>query len=184
MILTVALILFQLALNWNLGEEIRNSIAEIKDFANFLKSLDPYRSPIVAHNGPYSVPDLYERLLGDSNFDGPSFQSHLKPVFNTTLQWVQQSAAARHKWLVTNDEQKPARDGVKPDSADPEHDEIRQNVLWANIMAGGSGVEYFFGPCMEISRVKVHLTNSKIPNTSPTLIAFYNPQGMAFQIVI
>jgi hypothetical protein len=39
----------------------------------------------------------------------------------------------------------PASTGVKPDSSDPQHHEIRQNVLWANIMAGGSGVEYYFG---------------------------------------
>jgi hypothetical protein len=34
---------------------------------------------------------------------------------------------------------------VRPDRNDPAHDEIRTNVLWANIMAGGAGVEYYFG---------------------------------------
>lgn len=34
---------------------------------------------------------------------------------------------------------------MKPDSSDPQHNDIRKYVLWANIMAGGAGVEYYFG---------------------------------------
>lgn len=38
-----------------------------------------------------------------------------------------------------------AQTGVLPDSVDLSHDAIRTNVLYANIMAGGAGVEYYFG---------------------------------------
>lgn len=58
---------------------------------------------------------------------------------------MQQSAALRRKWVVSNDEQNPANDVVLPDRVDPNHDIIRINSLWGNIMAGGAGVEYYFG---------------------------------------
>jgi hypothetical protein len=60
------------------------------------------------------------------------------------LKWVQQSAIAGHKWVVSFDEQGPADVGVAPDSVDPSHDSIRKSVLWANLLAGGAGVEYYF----------------------------------------
>lgn len=32
-----------------------------------------------------------------------------------------------------------------PDEDDPDHDLIRGDILWATFMAGGAGVEYYFG---------------------------------------
>jgi hypothetical protein len=32
-----------------------------------------------------------------------------------------------------------------PDADDPEHDTIRKEALWGNLMAGGAGVEWYFG---------------------------------------
>jgi hypothetical protein len=32
-----------------------------------------------------------------------------------------------------------------PDAVDPDHDTIRQQVLWGAYMAGGAGVEWYFG---------------------------------------
>lgn len=72
-------------------------------------------------------------------------------MFSNTLRWVQQSAALRKKWIVSNDEQNSANDGVLPDRVDPNHDVIRINSLWGNIMAGGAGVEYYFGYAWEES---------------------------------
>jgi hypothetical protein len=34
---------------------------------------------------------------------------------------------------------------VKPDADDPEHFEVRWQSLWGNLMAGGAGVEWYFG---------------------------------------
>jgi len=66
-------------------------------------------------------------------------------VFGDTLEWRDESEAAGRKWVVANDEQGGANSGVVPDANDPSHDVIRKNVLWGNIMAGGAGVEYYFG---------------------------------------
>lgn len=43
------------------------------------------------------------------------------------------------------DEIGPADIGAKPDADDPRHDEVRGPALWGNLMAGGGGVEWYFG---------------------------------------
>jgi hypothetical protein len=89
----------------------------------------------------------YTPLLGLNTFDGASLKvTSQNLVFNETLEWVQKSANSGRKWVVaTADEQGPVRNGVVPDSIDSTHDEIRKNVLWGTIMAGGAGVEYYYG---------------------------------------
>jgi hypothetical protein len=97
----------------------------------------------VLHTRPGTKDADYGPLLGLNTFDGASVQiSHPFKVFNETLQWVQNSANSGHKWVVANDEQGPAKVGVEPDAIDSTHHEICKEVLWGNIMAGGSGVEY------------------------------------------
>ena len=89
---------------------------------------------------------VYTPLLGYSTFDGASLQIGNKAdVFDKTLEWVQASSAAGRKWVVANDEQGDHKTGVVPDENDPAHDVVRKNVLWGNLMAGGAGVEYYFG---------------------------------------
>lgn len=53
--------------------------------------------------------------------------------------------AAGRPWFVCQDEIGPANTGVKPDADDPEHNEARRHALWGNLMAGGAGVEWYFG---------------------------------------
>jgi len=134
-----------LALHWNLGEENTNSIAQLESFANFFKELDPYDHPIVVHTFPGQKETVYGPLVGFSNLDGASLQSSPSNVFSDTLEWRDRSAVGGHSWVVACDEQGNAQTGVVPDSVDPNHDVIRENVLWGNIMAGGAGVEYYFG---------------------------------------
>jgi hypothetical protein len=121
-----------LALNWNLAEEITNPVRNIKMFSDYFKEIDPYKHIVVTHTPSNS--QLYSQLTGYSTFDGPSLQTNPTNVFKNTLQWVTASAAAGHKWIVTNDEQNSASDGVLPDLVDPNHNTIRQQVLWGNIM--------------------------------------------------
>jgi hypothetical protein len=74
------------------------------------------------------------------------------------LKWVTESAAAGKPWVVANDEQNPAEMGVPPDPGYAGHDgkaqqggksynlhDIRRLTLWGTLMAGGAGVEYYFG---------------------------------------
>ena len=88
-----------------------------------------------------------------------AIQTSWKAAHQQTLKWVRASATAGRPWVVCNDEQNPASLGVPPDPGyrgyagrDKSgkgigydlHD-IRKNTLWGTIMAGGAGVEYYFG---------------------------------------
>ncbi len=69
----------------------------------------------------------------------------MKHTHAETLKWVARSARSGRKWIVCLDEIGPAHTGVKPDADDPTHDAVRHHALWGNLMAGGAGVEWYFG---------------------------------------
>jgi hypothetical protein len=160
-----------LALNWNIGEENTQSNDEIRDMARFLHDTDPYRHHIVLHTFPQQQDEVYQPLLGDTSLlTGVSLQNPWSKVHQQTLHWLRASAAASRPWVVANDEQNPAGLGVPPDPGYKGHDgmaverqtkgskaegnftakpytlhDIRKLTLWGNLMAGGAGVEYYFG---------------------------------------
>jgi hypothetical protein len=131
------------ALVWNLGEENTNTDAQRKAFAGYIRDLDPYDHPIVCHTFPGQYDAVYRPLLGYADFEGPSLQTN--DTHNQTIKWIDLSAAAGRQWFVCLDEIGPSHTGVKPDNDDYWHDEVRKGHLWANLMAGGAGVEWYFG---------------------------------------
>ena len=64
-----------LGLIWNLGEENTNTTEQRKDFANFIRDVDPYDHPIVIHTYPYQIDSVYPPLLGFDALEGPSSRS-------------------------------------------------------------------------------------------------------------
>ncbi|MGA7305987.1 MAG: DUF5060 domain-containing protein, partial [Rhodothermales bacterium] len=135
-----------LAINWNLGEENTNSDAERKAFVDYFHGLDPYDHPIVVHTFPGSKNGVYTPLLGYPNFDGPSLQmADMADTHSETLKWVENSATAGLPWFVSLDEIGPSNTGVAPDGTGDNHDQVRHHALWGNLMAGGAGVEWYFG---------------------------------------
>ena len=132
-----------LALNWNMGEENTNTVEQQKQFADWVKLLDPYKHPIVIHTWPTDQSLVYGPLYGYANYDGASLQSDYRDVFNDTLSRIRESVAAGNPWVVANDEQGSADAGVLPDSVDPNHDNIRREVLWGNIMVSHSRLFLF-----------------------------------------
>ena len=144
------------AITWNLGEEhgpvewspYGQTVGDTKKMADYLRMIDPYDHPIVVHTHSYEpVRHVYiSRFLGHESIDGPSIQVG-KPenTMEQTLKWLGLSEDSAHSWVVCLDEIGPASTGAKPDAVDPDHDLIRQQVLWANLMAGGAGVEWYFG---------------------------------------
>lgn len=146
-----------LAITWNIGEENgwsdkdglpetkANTHFQRKQFAAYIRQIDPYDSPIVVHTWA-NHSEIYTPLLGDLAFEGPSLQiSDVKKVHSETLKWVEQSKAAGRNWFVSLDEIGPASAGVKPDAVDDDHYEVRRYALWGNLMAGGAGCEWYFG---------------------------------------
>ena len=147
------------ALNWNLGEESTLSPEQQRSMAAYISYIDPYDHLIVIHSYPDQQDKVYTPLLGDqSKLTGASLQNHWHDTHRRTVQWIEASAKAGKPWVVANDEQGSAGTGAPPDpgyqgfSGKAEmngktytlHD-IRKHVLWGNLMAGGAGVEYYFG---------------------------------------
>jgi hypothetical protein len=150
---------YALALNWNLGEENTQSAEQQRAMAQYLHDTDPYTHHIVVHTFPDWQDRVYSKLLGDQSvLTGASLQNHWNATHRQTLKWVTESAKAGKPWVVANDEQGSANLGVPPDpgyagfSGQAKeknrsytlHD-IRKATLWGNLMAGGAGVEYYFG---------------------------------------
>jgi len=132
-----------LALVWNLGEENTNTDDQRKAFCKYIKDLNPYDHPIVCHTYPGQYEKVYKPLLGYEYFDGLSLQTN--DTHAQTLIWLDRSADAGRQWFVCLDEIGPSHTGVMPDSNDYWHDEVRSKHLWGNLIAGGAGVEWYFG---------------------------------------
>ncbi|MGW8314835.1 MAG: DUF5060 domain-containing protein, partial [Bacteroidales bacterium] len=145
-----------LAVTWNIGEEngpvswspVGQTIQDRKEMMSYIKRTNPYPCFVVVHTHS-TDPDhsrLIEPFLGFPDMDGPSLQ--LSPpalVHDYTKKWIESSRAHGKSWVVCSDELGPAWMGIMPDAADPNHDTIRKEALWGNLMAGGAGVEWYFG---------------------------------------
>ncbi|MEM8859577.1 MAG: DUF5060 domain-containing protein, partial [Chloroflexota bacterium] len=142
-----------LALNWNLGEENTQNETQRKEMAAYFAENDPYQHLVVLHTYPNQQDQVYRPLLGSaSDLTGASLQNDWSQVHARTLQWIEESAAAGKQWVVANDEQGNAQNGIPPDpgwpgygNGGPSRDELRHEVLWGNLMAGGAGIEAYFG---------------------------------------
>ena len=142
-----------LALNWNLGEE--NDVWEerkdwdqelVKSYIDYIQNIDIYSHPVVIHSYPAQHENVFAPLLGsESTLNGVSLQANWYDVYSMTLDWVTRAKHSGRPWIVSNDEQNKAEVGVAPDGEDNNRDVVRQFVLWGNLMAGGAGVEYYFG---------------------------------------
>lgn len=143
------------ALNWNLGEENgawnmehkKNRFQSTEQrlaMAQFFEDHDPYNHPIVIHNGQW-----YDDLYGpDSALDGASLQtnqSDFRNVHKSTLKILRGSAKKGKQWIVACDEPGDAQHSLLPDAEDPQHNDARVNALWGNLLAGGWGIEWYFG---------------------------------------
>ena len=131
------------ALVWNLGEENTNTDAQRKAFCAYIRELDPYDHPIVCHTFPGKYDEVYTPLLAYPRFEGPSLQTN--DTHRQSTLWIDRSAAAGRPWFVCLDEIGPAHTGAKPDNDDYWHDDVRKKHLWGHLMAGGAGVEWYFG---------------------------------------
>ncbi|MEM7102872.1 MAG: DUF5060 domain-containing protein [Bacteroidota bacterium] len=137
-----------LALNWNIGEENTNTNTQRQEFAAFFHDLDPYQHNIVIHTYPNDDDAVYTPLLGaGTEYTGASLQVNWNSVHSRTLEWIDKSTNAGKIWVVANDEQGSANIGVPDNSYNgtPSLAEVRHKTLWGHFMAGGAGVEYYFG---------------------------------------
>ena len=144
------------ALIWNLGEE--NGPADFspdgqnseqqKAMATNLKAQDPYKHPVIIHTHSTKAQkdELLPALLNHQPLDGLSFQINKRShVHEEVLKWTKIAEESGHSWMIQMDEIGAWHTGVMPDEVNPDHDTIRQKVLWGSLMAGAAGVEWYFG---------------------------------------
>ena len=133
-----------LALNWNITEETTLPDNVTKSIASYIKEVDPYDNHIVLHTYPGQQDQRYDPLLGaNSELTGASVQTDKSKVHNDVRRWLEKSRNAGKKWVVANDEQGSANIGVDQDGKEDKL--VRDSVLWGTLMAGGMGVEYYYG---------------------------------------
>ena len=135
-----------LALNWNNGEENTQTAQQEIDMAEYIHSIDPYHHNIVLHTYPGET-GRYHSLTGNqSEYTGASIQTSngtFNELFSRVQEWVDNSNIAGKKWIIAVDEPGSANIGIHADPNDI--DLVRQKVLWGTMMAGGAGVEYYYG---------------------------------------
>jgi hypothetical protein len=131
---------------WNLGEENTNSSAEVKAYSDYIKALDPYDHPTLLHTFPGQQERRYVPLLGHASFDGVTLQFGDIPesasggLYGETRKWLEASASAGHRWLVMATEASGA-DAPVPNSGVSRKQRVYW--MWANVMAGGAGFEWY-----------------------------------------
>lgn len=146
------------ALTWNLGEENgpnswsqnAQTHAQQAAAAAWFGRNDPYQHYVVFHTHPSQEEtlELYEPLLGNTDIDGLSLQlGNPYTAHEATLGWLQRTRDAGAPWMMTVDEIGPWWRGIDHDASSPHNnqDSVRALTLWGNLMAGGAGVEWYFG---------------------------------------
>ena len=137
-----------LAMNWNIGEENNQPIEEVVKVTDYVAKLDPYNTHRVIHTFP-DQDYRYAELVGDqSALTGASLQlseEDFIDVHPRVLKWMKNADAAGKKWAIAVDEPGKAKIALLPDDEDSNHDDARGNALWGTLLAGGYGVEWYFG---------------------------------------
>lgn len=145
-----------LALNWNLGEENTQTSDQQRAMARYIADIDPYDHIVVVHSYPNQQDKVYRPLLGNGSvLSGASLQnSNVKDCHHQVVKWTRESTKAGKPWVIGFDEPGTAGEGMPADPgypgmpdnfSNPSVDDTRKYALWGTLMAGGSGVEYYFG---------------------------------------
>ncbi len=141
---------------WNLGEENGpafftpdgQNTRQRQAMADYIKEVDPYQHPVVVHTHSWITArdSIVDSLYQIKSIDGLSLQiDKRKEIHTQTIKYIDKSTAAGKTWYSPMDEIGFYWMGAMPDKDDPDHDTLRHEVLWGHLMAGGPGVEWYFG---------------------------------------
>ena len=200
-----------LGLEWNIAEETPQSGPQIIAMAQRLWDVDPYDHPIVLHTfidqtgncnssgNEYSKYDLVKGPL--SKITGVSLQAWRANgcIGQKTLDLVKLGDSAGRPWVVSNDEQGSANEGVLGTSGNggscnhlgrcaadagfaTNWDTIRKDALWGNLMAGGAGVMYYYGYSSSCSDMTCqdHRTRDGMFTATKRTLDFLTANGVPF----
>ena len=146
-----------LGVTWNMGEEngpahwtpLGQTIEQREQMISYFNDNDPYQNLVVihSHSDRENRDKLFEPHLGNRNLQGMSMQVSTKTnIHEVTKRWIEASTNAGQSWVMNMDEMGKHWRGVDPDDRlDNNQDSVRIEALWGNLMAGGAGVEWYFG---------------------------------------
>ncbi len=151
------------AVTWDMGEENgpngwseggQNNDQQ-RAMARYFEATDPYKNHTVFHTHPSAkeTHEMYRPLFGDKAIDGLAVQlGSPYTAYDFTREYIKETAGAGQPWVVSIDEVGPWWRGIDPDAGfSPlggeinNQDSLRALTLWGNLMAGGAGVEWYFG---------------------------------------
>lgn len=129
-------------MQFNIGEENDFGSDRRKDFAAFIKSVDPYDHPIANHIKT-NVYNTYNDLIGRDDFDMSSFQTNESQdaLGKRVEQWRTITADTGKPWVISVDE--PQR--IDNDATDTNlgYPSIRRRFTWPAYLSGAGGVELY-----------------------------------------
>lgn len=144
---------------WNLGEETNRTTEQLKSYAAYIRSIDPYNHPIAVHNHVRITGERFQGrpldpiketltpLLGFENFEIPSLQVYdTTEVHQEVLKWRNLSKKKKKQWVTYLDEIGHWDIGITTDTAaNNNYAEVMRTSLWGSLMAGGAGNSWYFG---------------------------------------
>jgi hypothetical protein len=129
-----------LAIKWNLSEEGRFTITDLRAFADYLQALDWQNHPIAVHTHldmPGSFDYSYEDMLGDPRFSATSFQYSTAALESLVQSWRIASANAGRPWVLDMDENFAGLTSGNEDA-------LRRQILYPVYFSGGN-IEWYLG---------------------------------------
>lgn len=144
-------------ITWNMGEENGpapftpegQNIAQREAMIKYFSDHDPYQNLVVIHSHSETMyrDPLFDPHLGNPDLDGMSVQVSDKTEIHEVIKhWLEKSDKAGRPWVMNMDEIGRHYRGVDNDARpDNNQDSVRAYVLWATLLAGGAGVEWYFG---------------------------------------
>ncbi|AYN67426.1 DUF5060 domain-containing protein [Euzebyella marina] len=144
---------------WNLGEETNRTTKQLKSYAEYIRSIDPYDHPIAVHNHirvtgkrmegrPLDpIKETFSPLLGYTNLEIPSLQMYdTTEVHQEVKKWVDLSKNSKKPWVVYVDEIGHYDIGVTTDTAsNNNYDMVMHSSLWGSLLSGAGGTSWYFG---------------------------------------
>jgi len=145
-----------LALEWNLCEEYNLRFdfgpQRVRDFADYIRSVDPYHHPVTVH----SAGDPLEKLrftFGDARFSLTSIQLNQRPIHEVTEQFRRATAEAGRPLPISLDEF--TLDRGQASAAQPVDEAVghRREKLWPTYLSGGI-IEFILDDLLETDSFK------------------------------
>lgn len=122
------------------------------NFGAYIEQLDPYNHAIVSHNWPDAEKETYGPKIAAQFWSGISLQAHYdyaRRIKNWSGPHFKHDGGKtfieKRPWMVTVDEPLGWEFGARPDDDVENHRREIEGVLWPTLLAGGAGVDWYFG---------------------------------------